>query len=442
MEDRIADLSGSLGEAFADTISRIQRLPTSRSRVGMSTLMWLCHTTRAMTEAEVSDVLAIRSAENEVNVKYRPTTKTILECCQGLATVDGEGRIRLAHYAVQEYLQDHSLHFFPRAEATIAVTCLRYLAFKNFQDGPWSTWFEIESKMKMFPFLSWAAMYWGRFTRQTESDPEVWSTLFTFFSSPAATAISNQVRQYSMPRNSNYWDAGECRSFTALHHASRHGLERALNRLIDSGAYGVNELTQMGSTPIIHAAAGGHVLTTRGLLAHGADPYLINWYGNALHCAAEANKAATVRELVLSGMDPNTENNGSPYLVSALDNDAAGAFAALVELGADIESQSASWGQGHIFFGAAFMDCDDIVALMLERNWAEIEMRDPSGYTALHCATLGGAVMTVRRLVEAGANIDAMDYAGLTALELAELEGNRTIAKLLRDYESQSPRLS
>jgi ankyrin repeat protein len=50
--------------------------------------------------------------------------------------------------------------------------------------------------------------------------------------------------------------------------------------------------------------------------------------------------------------------------------------------------------------------------------------------------------MTVRRLVEAGANIDAMDYAGLTALELAELEGNRTIAKLLRDYESQSPRLS
>lgn len=442
MEDKIADLSGSLSDAFADTISRIQRLPKSRSRVGMDALMWLCHTTRAMTEAELSDALAIRNAQNVVNVKYRPTTKTILECCQGLATVDGEGRIRLSHYAIQEYLRDHSGDFFPRAEAIIAVTCLRYLVFENFQDGPWPTWFEIESRMNTFPFLPWAAMHWGRFTRRTESDPEVWTTLLTFFSSPAATAISNQVRQYSMPRNENYWGESECRSFSALHHASRHGLERALNTLIDSGAYGVNELTQMGSTPIIHAAAGGHLLTTRGLLAHGADPYLRNWYGNALHCATEANHADTVRELVRWGMDPNDEKKGRPYLVAALDEDAAKSFAALVELGADIELQGASWGHGHLFFIAALWDCDEIVGLMLKRKWAEIEMRNPSGHTALHCATLGGAVTTVRRLVEAGANIDAMDNAGRTALEHAELDGSRTIAKLLRDCRAQSSRLS
>lgn len=442
MEDKIADLSGSLNDAFADTISRIQRLPKSRSRVGMDALMWLCHTTRAMSEAELSDALAIRSAQTVVNVKYRPTTKTILECCQGLATVDGEGRIRLSHYAIQEYLRDHSGNFFPRAEAIIAVTCLRYLVFEDFQDGPWSTSFEIESRMKVFPFLPWAAMYWGRFTRQTEGDPEVWTTLFTFFSSPAATAISNQVRQYSMPRNSKYWDKGECRSFSALHHASRHGLERALNTLIGSGAYGVNELTQMGSTPIIHAAAGGHLLTTRSLLAHGADPYLRNWYGNALHCATEANNANTVRELVRWGMDPNAENEDRPYLVAALGEDAAEAFAALVELGADIAFQSSCWGQGHLFFVAAFLDCDEVVGLMLERRWAETEMRNACGHTAIHCATLGGAVTTVRRLVEAGANVDAMDNACRTALEHAEHDGNRTIAKLLRDCGARSSQLS
>ncbi|CAI7653163.1 unnamed protein product [Penicillium pancosmium] len=442
MEDKVADLSGSLNDAFADTISRIQRLPKSRSRVGMDALMWLCHTPRAMKESELSDALAIRNAQNVVNVKYRPTTKTILECCQGLATVDGEGRIRLAHYTIQEYLGDNSGDLFPRAKATIAVTCLRYLVFENFQDGPWPTWFEIESRIKMFPFLAWAARYWGRFTRQTESDPEVWTTLFAFFSSPAATAISNQVRQYSMALIGKYWNESECRSFLALHHASRHGLERALNTLMDSGAYGVNVLTQIGSTPIIHAASGGHLLTTRGLLAHGADPYLSNWYGNALHCATEANKANTVRELVRWGMDPNADHKDRPYLVAALDEDAADAFAALVELGADIELQSSTRSHDHLFFVAALSDCHEVVALMLKRGWAEIEMRNSSGHTAIHCATLGGAVTTVRRLVEAGANIDAMDNEGRTALEHAELDGNRTIAKLLRDCGTRSSRLS
>ena len=76
--------------------------------------------------------------------------------------------------------------------------------------------------MERYPFLAWAARYWGHFTRRTETDREVWSALFTFFSFPAATAMTNQVRQYSLRLRSDYWNARECRSYTALHHASLH----------------------------------------------------------------------------------------------------------------------------------------------------------------------------------------------------------------------------
>lgn len=434
MEDRMADLSHSLNDAFADTISRIQRLPESRSRLGMDALKWLTHTTRVMTESELSDALAIHSKQNAVNAKYRPTTKTILECCQGLATVDAEGHVRLAHYAIQEYLTDNAEDLFPRAQATIAVTCLRYLVFENFQDGPWAAEREIESIMAMYPFLTWAARYWGQFTRQTEADAEVWSALFNFFSSPFATAMTNQVRQYSMSLIQDYWNASECRSFTALHHASREGLQRAVKQLLNSDTFSVNELTRMGATPVIMAAADGHVLTTRNLLAHGANPRLQNWYGDALHCAIEADHVATVRELVRWGMDPNSVGDGRrSYLISALDTDSDGAFAALVELGADIKLQSKDSLRGHLFFTAAAWGCVNIVSLMLERGWAEIEMRNPNGLTALHCAVAAAEMTTVRRLIDAGANTDATDKKGRTALEYAEDNGNKAMARLLLD---------
>lgn len=432
MEDRIADMPYSLSDAFADTMSRIQLLPESRRRLGMGALLWLCHTTRALTALELSDALAVRSGRDMINVKYRPSTKMILECCQGLATVDVEGYVRLAHYAIQEYLREHSNDLFPRAEATIAMTCLRYLVSENFHDGPWRTESEIESRMEMYPFLIWAATYWGQFTRLTESDAEVWSALFVFFSCRAATATANQVRQYSQGRRSNYWDVEECKSFSALHHASRHGLKLAISRLLDSGEYDVNELTEMGSTPVIHAAAGGHVLTTRGLLEHGANPRLCNWYGDALHCAIESDKAGTVRELIRWGMDPNAVGEDKlSYLGCALDGNSANAFAALVELGADIEAQSAIEPDGHIFFTAARWGCDKIVALMLERGWADIEMKSPEGLTALHSAVISGDSTTVRKLLKAGANIDTMDNKGRTALKYAEIGGNKSILSLL-----------
>jgi hypothetical protein len=74
-------------------------------------------------------------------------------------------------------------------------------------------------------------------------------------------------------------------------------------------------------------------------LAYSANPHLHNWYGDALHYTIESDNAATVRELVRWGMDPNAVgDDGRPYLAYALDGDAAGAFAVLVELGADIVS--------------------------------------------------------------------------------------------------------
>jgi hypothetical protein len=68
---------------------------------------------------------------------------------------------------------------------------------------------------------------------------------------------------------------------------------------------------------------------------------------------------------------------------------------------------------------------------------AEVEARDPQGFTALHWAAHAGRPMCVAALIEAGANVDVLDHRGRTPLMLALLErgeaaGEKSIDLLLR----------
>ncbi|KAK0629465.1 hypothetical protein B0T17DRAFT_615233 [Bombardia bombarda] len=453
MEDRLENLSHGLDEAFAETVTRIQSLPESRRRLGMGALMYLTYAVRPMTVHELSDALAFRPGQTCVKAKYRPSGKVILECCQGLVAIDAEtAHVRVAHYAIQEYLVEHSNALFPQAEAKIATNCMRYLLLEDFKSGPWEADDEIDSVRAAFPFLSYAASYWGRHTRPHEMQPDVWSALSDLFTSAPAMAIANQIRQYSVNYRQIYYSAEESRSFTPLHHASRHGLLNMAVACLDSGRFDVNLATVMGATPIIQMAASGHLAGVRMLLERGADPYLSNWYGNALHCAVEGNKADTTRELIVWGMDPNDAAIADrPYLGCALDCDSAASLEALVDLGADmypavseVDRQYRDPDEGeHLFFEACRSGCINIVSLMLDRRWADANMRSKSGRTAMHWAVVGYNLAVLRRLVDAGADINAPDMDGLTPLEFA-IQGNRVaaikyLASLAEVVENRGP---
>lgn len=68
---------------------------------------------------------------------------------------------------------------------------------------------------------------------------------------------------------------------------------------------------------------------------------------------------------------------------------------------------------------------------------AQIEARDPQGWTALHWSAFAARPMSVAELIQAHANIDALDHRGRTPLMLALLEqstlaGDEAIQMLLR----------
>ena len=73
---------------------------------------------------------------------------------------------------------------------------------------------------------------------------------------------------------------------------------------------------------------------------------------------------------------------------------------------------------------------DALVRTLLEAG-AEVNARDENGRTALMLAALGGHLETVKSLLDAGANADAKDHDGETAHNLASEQGQNEIVQLL-----------
>ncbi|KAK4450204.1 vegetative incompatibility protein HET-E-1 [Podospora aff. communis PSN243] len=433
MEERLKTLSHDLEGALEETIGRIMALPAGRMWIGMDTLLFLSHTARPMTAEELRDILSIHGGQRRVSVKHRASVKVILECCQGLATLDeSTGDVRISHHSVQEYLIANDKNLFDGAEITFTVRCLKYIMFDDFNTGPWATGGEIQSRIDQYPFLAYATRHWGTHARRAERSDEVKAPLDEFFGSKHAMAVANQVRQYSMLRKEPFWSAEESLSFTPLHHACKHGLIETLKGLLDKKIYDINVATKQGTTPIIHAAASGHIKTVGVLMDRGANPYLCNGYGNALHCAVEANHPGTVRELVVKwGMDAKDAlGHKRTYLGCALDRDSVNAFEELVKLGVDINTttlwtrttggREASKKGLHIFHQACAANCYKIVELMIDRGWVDVNLRSSRGRTGLHCAADSHNPAVVMKLLKAGADISAKDNDGYTALDLAK----------------------
>lgn len=281
MEDALKNLSGSLSEAFEQTVTRINKLPENRKRLGLNALTWICYSRRPLIVSELSDALSVRPDQARRSPKHQPSASVILECCQGLATVDAETSIiRLTHKAVRDYLTEPENNFLKDAEFNMATTCLTYLLFDPFNRGPLAQWEEINYRVQSNPLLDYASEYCRFHTRQAQKYEDIRRLTLTFLSCRGATASTNQVRQFILGRRAEYWNSEECLSLTALHVACSYGLEGIVRKLLSLNSFPIDLATKMGTTPLIKAASGGHGSIVNLLLQAGANPYLENWYGN------------------------------------------------------------------------------------------------------------------------------------------------------------------
>ena len=159
-----------------------------------------------------------------------------------------------------------------------------------------------------------------------------------------------------------------------------------------------------------------------------------------------------VQEALTAGADPNTcDGGGCPAVAIAASRKWAAGLDVLLRAGADIRTRLTSEGDGFahsplINFPAANGSIDTLEVLL--RGGADIDAGDATGLTALMCAAFMGHTAVVERLIEAGATLDARDEKGYTALMFAANAGHADVLAALlgagananaRDHDGSTP---
>jgi ankyrin repeat protein len=246
---------------------------------------------------------------------------------------------------------------------------------------------------------------------------------------------------------------------TPLLFAARSGSAEAARLLVKAGA-DVNDALPNGMTALVEAAHSGHPDVARVLLDLGADPNAREVGYTALHAAVLRSSVDLVKALLAHGADPNlrltkgtpvrrnsedfelpaTLIGATPYLLAAKFAEAE-IMRALAAGGADTRlampsgetALMAAAGMGasrqtdrrglSVLDGGHIEDerqVAEAVGVALA-NGADVNATAArSGDTALHAAALLGYDQVIRQLAAAGANLNARNERGLTALASIE----------------------
>jgi ankyrin repeat protein len=265
---------------------------------------------------------------------------------------------------------------------------------------------------------------------------------------------------------------------TVLHVACFLGLAELLEPLFWRGA-SLDTFDEHGVTPFECAVESGDLDTVLFALALGADPAL----GSPFVIASFAERHDIMETLTKYGADVNEKDlNGETVLARAIDDETMDEVRFVLSLGAD--ANLANHNEAHSIFsmlaGCEHQDSDgcvheEIVLILLEHGF-DISSQDENGntifhlavykanirllramlsrttspdvldinnghgWTALHYATYQSRMdsthrelTTVSMLTKSGADVNARDGKGYTALDLAASDGNEALVRLLLD---------
>ena len=90
-----------LRDAYDTTLDRIRQQGGSKSRFGITALMWISHSERPLESQELCHALGVQLGAEDFSIQNVPSIRTVLGCTLGLVTIDEKASTpRLLHFTL------------------------------------------------------------------------------------------------------------------------------------------------------------------------------------------------------------------------------------------------------------------------------------------------------------------------------------------------------
>jgi hypothetical protein len=273
----------------------------------------------------------------------------------------------------------------------------------------------------------------GRFSRIAMLSPRWWDEessdeddyWYGGAASAAAAAVGDGAGAGAVGggRGVSVWEARQ-----ALWAAAEEGDVAGIAAALATGLVNVHGLDlayddeEDHATPLVVAAAQGHLAAFRALVAAGADPTIVCDGESVVAKAVHSGNAALVRE-AMAAREAVAPSLPPLHAAALIEDDGAAMRAVLAGLPKAMAARSKLLNAkaaredrvGTALHFAAWCGNAGAVAALLEAG-AGVEVVDDAGRTPLLVASTGGNAACVAALVAGGAAVDAADKEHVTPL--------------------------
>jgi ankyrin repeat protein len=472
----------NLSTIYTATLERIQQQPEKRAERAFLILNWVVCAQRQLRVIELRHALAVKTGDTAFNPTGMPPENALTDCCLGLVVIEREtSTVRLTHFTLQEYFDDHREFLNPSGHTMIANTCLTYLSFNH-------TGYTRHQLEESSPFIEYVGSNVGHHLRKgsdEETDKRIISFLsnneklqileffaaFSYFHPPShipplhwvaffgiasaarlllnptdagnnpdtmrrdfwATISSGILGSLSNP-NSNL-NARDSYDRTPLSLAARNGYDTVVRLLINTPGIDLNARDNHGQTALSRAAESDHdevvqlLINTPGIELNARDNY-----GRTPLSWAAGNGHDTVVRLVINtpGIDLNVRDNYGRTPLSWAAENGRDAVVRLLINAPGIELNTGDRVSRTSLSLAAANGYDVVVQLLINTPGIDLNARDNYGHTSLSWAAENDRDAVVRLLINApGIEPNTGDNFGRTSLSWAAGNGHDTVVRLL-----------
>ncbi|KAI1120343.1 hypothetical protein F5Y10DRAFT_128012 [Nemania abortiva] len=235
---------------YEKTLERISVLGEPKKELALRCLGWLVFAGRELKIQELLHAVSIQVGDRSIDSSISVTEENVTAVCAGIVVVDPGTRIvRLAHYTATRYLEQARIPELNQFHSEMALICLTYLSITKIHPASGSD-NEVQERRKMYPFLAYAADYWGRHVFQSIQGV-VRRTACEFLEDGAK--LESALQAMSEPRIRIE------RGVTGLHMAAYFNLSRLARDMIEKKrGFALNAQTKNGETAVHWAAFHGH----------------------------------------------------------------------------------------------------------------------------------------------------------------------------------------